>query len=280
VTLDELRAHLSGTTPAYLRTAAENLGIACNEQSTVDYLVQELLKKLDERAYLTVVLDVEGRDGGLGHQVKLMRSALREFIPSSSLYDRSSTSLLLAGWPLSGTALHTDPTEAQNVAFFLSGLGHKFKHNMPLAYWVFVHPDMAGKVNTWLLRKNKPKLDEAGGKPLTHDEMKELVEFIGDLPHGAAGAFIVPQGPGDVIAVPPGWMHAVTNVQPCVKLAYEFIRINQLITYMTAWNQVNVLHGLNNAESYMNVIAVLMELLDGFNDGTIEDEVDMTGRGS
>ena len=46
----------------------------------------------------------------------------------------------------------------------------------------------------------------------------------------AAGIYIHEQRSWERLLVHPGWMHAVTNVQPCIKFAYDFIPSCDILT--------------------------------------------------
>ena len=46
----------------------------------------------------------------------------------------------------------------------------------------------------------------------------------------AAGIYIHEQCSWERLIVHPGWMHAVTNVEPCIKFAYDFIPACDILT--------------------------------------------------
>jgi hypothetical protein len=101
---------------------------------------------------------------------------------------------------------------------------------MVLAWWLFVHPSLAAELHQWL----RDHLWAANGLrdtfEMTHTRLKELVRDFGrgrkDKP-GQKMVFILGQKAGDIVCVPPGWIHFVRNARPLaclrtISLSAEF----------------------------------------------------------
>ena len=69
--------------------------------------------------------------------------------------------------------------------------------------------------------KNKP------GLILSRTTMNKIAS---DKRCKAAGIYVHEQRSWDRLIVHPGWMHAVTNVAPCIKFAYDFIPSCDILT--------------------------------------------------
>ena len=110
-----------------------------------------------------------------------------------------------------------------------------------VALWLFIPPTAAAveAVSNYLKRKHKalypdglatPALfDNKGvfrmrgavrGKVLTEAHLRAMAN---DKTLVGLGIRILEQKSGDVVLVEPGWFHAVVNIQPCVKLAYDYV---------------------------------------------------------
>jgi hypothetical protein len=193
----------------------------------------------------------------------------------------SGTSLgLNTLWLLGGlntmTRLHVDRTEAWNVAFAISG--HSRQPEAPLAYWLFVAPAVVG---AWLdpyLKQGQElpsgKVYSAGvgitesgtGKSdilLTHQDMLRIqadynLARMGrpDLPE--SGVLVMEQRHGQIMFVPPGWAHAVVNVQPCIKVARDLYNSMHFPLYaIVARSSLRYLF----SEDYMNLPTVALHYL-------------------
>ncbi|KAL3149517.1 hypothetical protein ABBQ32_002297 [Trebouxia sp. C0010 RCD-2024] len=162
------------------------------------------------------------------------------------LTDTSRTGLLMLGKAGLGTKFHVDRTQAENVAFFVI---HKPKGKLKaekvgsqahfvLARWWFVHPHVA------------PRFAEFVGDSLHHAD--GLQQFMPKPEHwdlmlafGSQNAIdgrdvvvVLNQGPGDIVLVPPGWPHAVNNVMPYGKLAWDHCDPRHLATYAAVQRDV------------------------------------------
>ena len=48
------------------------------------------------------------------------------------------------------------------------------------------------------------------------------------------------QKTGDVVEIPPGWIHCVVNVMPCIKLAYDRIVVEDMVKFPFIHSTINV----------------------------------------
>ena len=67
---------------------------------------------------------------------------------------------------------------------------------------------------------------EAVNGPMTADQMRRIAA---DPALKALGVRIVEQRSLDEVTVPPGWIHAVVNLRPCIKFAFNIVREADLI---------------------------------------------------
>jgi len=68
----------------------------------------------------------------------------------------------------------------------------------------------------------------------------------------------VDQRVGEVVYIPPGWVHAVFTKVPCFKMAWDFIVPEHLPLYMAAWREIATKLS-NTAEDYMAVVQMLVK---------------------
>jgi hypothetical protein len=78
----------------------------------------------------------------------------------------------------------------------------------PLAYWAFCHPNMVSQLQTFTQKRFKTE-----DVFMTRDEMIDAQKALGTDPAGCPYISIIEQLSGDIISIPPGWPHAVINVQ-------------------------------------------------------------------
>lgn len=115
-----------------------------------------------------------------------------------------------------------------------------------LAYWFFVNPLFLDTFLRFCKRGRK-----FVKKELTQNECKK---FMKKNP----GAMVcIEQRAHQQVYVPPGWLHSVFTVKPCVKMAYDYLNVFKFPTYMAAWLHVGRTlakqSGQPNANDYMDV---------------------------
>lgn len=68
----------------------------------------------------------------------------------------------------------------------------------------------------------------------------------------------VAQKIGHEVYVPPGWVHSVFTKQSCVKLAWDYIVVENLPKYLAAWQHVGV-RMPHPTEDYVNVMGAVVK---------------------
>ena len=138
--------------------------------------------------------------------------------PTSRLLERMDPSLrqytrwLLLGPARSGTALHTDPknTSAWNTVCY----GRK--------HWAILSPDVAAEL---ALRDSSPE----GMEWSLPEWFSEEWPFLASDAVAAGGeAFEIVQEAGETVYIPPGWWHAVLNVESSTAVTENFVRAETL----------------------------------------------------
>ena len=130
---------------------------------------------------------------------------------------------------------------------------------MVLATWWFVHPHVASKFDQFV-RHTLGHVEGLAGFQPEPKHCSAMCEFGDTNPaDGCSSVFPIQQGPGDIVQVPPGWPHAVTNHMYCCKLAWDYIDMGQLANYMAVHRDVasTLFRGEGVANDYMAVAPVL-----------------------
>ena len=73
---------------------------------------------------------------------------------------------------------------------------------------------------------------------MTPNEMEETQVAMGYDSSGRPYMPIIYQWSGDVITIPPGWLHCVFNLQPCLKIAFDYFEPHQLPSLIDSWTQI------------------------------------------
>ncbi len=135
----------------------------------------------------------------------------------------------------------------------------------PLAKWFFVHPDciveFLKKLQTEMKKKKVLRTENDETEDDDEDELavgksmyrkgkwsdaapgtkffsvfeKVFIELQADF--GAEKLPIIEQRHGDLVIVAPGWAHAVQNLRPNVKIAWDRCRASNLRKYVTSWKR-------------------------------------------
>ena len=66
--------------------------------------------------------------------------------------------------------------------------------------------------------------------------MEQCKEFMRQCPKGAM--VCIEQHAHDQVYVPPAWIHSVFTVRTCVKMAYDYMIVDNFPSYMAAWAHV------------------------------------------
>lgn len=158
---------------------------------------------------------------------------LREHVPytvlpaTRGITDVVRIAVVLLGGIGKWTRLHMDWAAAWNLAVALLGCDL----TLPLAVWVFIAPWAVAMANEWLKKRKGKKgskgnfhlgLGLAGNDIFLGDEDVRALEAHLNAQCGPRRSLVVlEQKAGDLVRVPPGWVHQVVNKQRCLKIAGE-----------------------------------------------------------
>ena len=138
-----------------------------------------------------------------------------------------------------------------------------------LALWVFLLPTILPKAEAWLKSHGFEAGFQAGGKEakLDEEEILALQQDMGyehdkDTGSQTANVVLIYQAHGEVVHVPSGYMHMVLNLQPCIKMAWEHWRGENLFDYILSWKFISSqFTTASNSLDYTNTVGVIRNLL-------------------
>ena len=160
------------------------------------------------------------------------------------------STLVLLGNKEAGTTWHVDRSRSRNIAFGC--------HNASgiLATWILVSPDSVYQVDGWLKSHRF-----VGGlkcpRLLSLAEAEALQDAIGvgnDYRHKVV---VIHQRHGEMVDVPPGWVHQVRNQNTCLKLAWDVLIFSELPWYVRFWREIITKKLLLQVEDYTGVFPIL-----------------------
>jgi hypothetical protein len=222
--------------------------------------------------------------GGLGDTTRYLKPSVEAFPPDArdaflrirkmfpcdskpgerGVSDLASTMLVLLGGIGSHTPFHLDWTQALNVAYAVGCASN----DEVLSEWVFINPSAIPVADAWLRSQSRGR-----GRPFANGFSSEggvclrgstLERFIGSLTKLHRDNVVVcRQRHGEMVVVPPGWIHQVTNLKPNIKLAWDTIDHRQFAAYALLHTSIatKYFRGVM-AEDYMAVNRVIeIELL-------------------
>lgn len=181
-----------------------------------------------------------------------IREKFHSFPPQAAdiANDIYNSTLILLGVTGSKTGLHLDWTEAFNIAF-------EFGQPGTLAVWVLFHPSIVGELDAWLKAHGRPHgLATAGKAHLSTEEMETLRGVFGEK------MVVLEQKGGDMVFVPPGWVHQVTNLQPCLKVAWDTYDARHYEQYCLLHRRIACKYfGSTMADDYMSFNLLLWAMM-------------------
>ena len=127
------------------------------------------------------------------------------------------------------TGLHYDITDAMNRAVPIARLSDPSK---PLALWLAVGPTGV----EWI-RDTLSNMPDTSTTPLSKLELSAAIIYeIRDLAasEGRPDIWVLEQMAGDTMVIPAGILHLVTNLQPCVKIAWDYFKMENVQNYELA----------------------------------------------
>jgi hypothetical protein len=184
----------------------------------------------------------------------------------------------MMGDELHGTGMHVDWSSAVNLAVDLSPPHDQ--QRLPVAMWLFIPPtdEAIAAVNS-VIRADPDGLGRACpnglGLPADPDFLRgsadkqhnmrvltpEQMQRIADSPEAAEhGVHIVQQHSWDEVTVPPGWIHAVVNLRPCIKFAFDYLAEQDLVK--TAISQHFIASGIFGPIMATDYSAMSTKLVD------------------
>ena len=96
-----------------------------------------------------------------------------------------------------------------------------------------------------------------GHEKLSASQCQQLIDALGT--GEAAVIDVVRQHHGDMVVVPPGTVHLVTNLQDCCKLAVEVAQAEHLALYFQAAHiHDNRFFGELNSDDYLKLPEIIM----------------------
>jgi hypothetical protein len=128
--------------------------------------------------------------------------------------------LVLLGIKGHSTSFHIDWLQAMNIAF---GCGD-VDLNVELSRWFFVEPKA---IDAFM---NKYSFIWRSTYRYSIDDLSKVVREFRE--NTGLRAFCLKQYAGTIVYVPPGWLHCVINVQPCIKFAWDYLDLQNLPKYV------------------------------------------------
>jgi JmjC domain, hydroxylase len=193
--------------------------------------------------------------------------AIRAWFPSGLLpsakgiTDVFKLTLILLGGSGTGTPFHLDYNEALNVAFAIRG-----SPDDVLAVWVCIAPFAIEAADAWLRRQKKsgaflfPQGFATPGRVLLQRPLLE--RFVYDMnAHRVGSVMVVPQRHGEVVYMPPSWVHQVTNLQPVLKVAFDFYDPNHFGLYALVHGVASRFFKQNMSTDYAYINLIMEDIL-------------------
>lgn len=129
----------------------------------------------------------------------------------------------------------------------------------PLAVWFFIRPQFIDAYHAFKGGNNTFQQAKGHLPKYTYEQVKaELDEFKNEV--GAEAVVEVKQYAGQIVYVAPGWLHTVLNLQPCIKMAWDYQEVQNLPLYIRSWKQHN---RFKVGEDYSGLMNLLLQGVDG-----------------
>ena len=172
-------------------------------------------------------------------------------------------------------------TRAVNVAFpLLTSEDEAIPASTVLAQWLFIPPTKAAidHVGAYLQEHlgeqwpdglTRPSLFGKDGKVQRRGDpalsstlpLKHMVAISNQFKK--LGVKLLMQRAGDIVHVLPGYIHAVYNLVPCIKLAYDFVASEDVVnTAVSMFEIASGVFGQRMADDYSDVGSRIAEFLD------------------
>ena len=121
-----------------------------------------------------------------------------------------------------------------------------------LALWALHYPIVADQVNAWIKNNKKEPRGLGARLVLSKDDLKRMHNDLGvNEKTLISHVQIITQPHGEMITIPTGHAHQVVNKQPCMKIAWEYLVLENLVEYVACWQQMGArITGDNGIEDY------------------------------
>jgi hypothetical protein len=198
--------------------------------------------------------------------------------------DIGRSTLIMLGGVGTGTGFHLDWTQASNVAFSVGAAA--VAAGTVLAVWVFINPRLVAEADAWVkqhvLTTKRKRVDggyvdehvakwpEGFASPadnrvhLKGDDLQRFLTYMCQLgvDRGINNPVVeVKQCPGQLVRVPAGWPHQVTNVSPNVKVAWDYYDPSNMHKYVQLQSIAAECFKGSMAKDYMSFNMVLSSLV-------------------
>ena len=132
-----------------------------------------------------------------------------------------------------------------------------------LAVWWFVHPYVAAEFGEYIKEVFGHAAGIVGFKPQPQHYSNMYAFGDAHTIAGRASVLCLHQGPGDIVRVTPGWPHAVLNMLPCFKLAWDYLEMSHMATYLAVHRDIAspLFRGDETSQDYMAVAPVLSNMI-------------------
>ena len=192
--------------------------------------------------------------------------------------DIGMSTLIMLGGVGTSTGFHLDWTQACNVAFSVAEVA-----STVLAVWVFINPRLVEAADAWvkahvLTTKRKrgdgeeqvPRWPKGFASPasdrvhLKGDDLQAFLAYMRQLgiERGINNPVVeVSQCPGQMVRVPAGWPHQVTNMSPNVKVAWDYYDPNNMHKYVQLQSIASKSFKDSMARDYMSFNMVMSTLV-------------------
>ena len=155
---------------------------------------------------------------------------------------------------------HCDPAKALNLALSLFNDKLNIIDTPCEAFWFILHPKSIDNALEWREKKigNRIVKGIKDGIMFSYDMMKACAKHLNDK-EGATVAWVVKQHHGDIIHIPIGYAHTVTNGSPCYKVAMDFLPTGNFYQCMIAHLFVHRKLGNKHTDDYLAINTHVME---------------------
>ena len=109
----------------------------------------------------------------------------------------------------------------------------------PLAEWWFVHPHVSALFADFVNKTLHHKGGLSKLRPKGTDRERILAFGEQHAILGRSAVVLIYQFPGDIVHIAPGWLHCVSNLLPCCKVAWEFCDCRPLACYTAVHRDIS-----------------------------------------